>query len=75
MPTHHHQAVDRLGTGLVATAWTDDGIVEAAELAPGDSGARFMVAVQWHPEVGEDSSLFKALIAAAGQQSRETARA
>ncbi len=77
VPTHHHQAVDRLGTGLVPTAWTDDGIVEAAELAPGDSGARFMVAVQWHPEVGEDSSLFQpaALIAAAGQQSREAARA
>jgi gamma-glutamyl-gamma-aminobutyrate hydrolase PuuD len=92
VPTHHHQAVDRLGTGLVATAWTDDGIVEAAELAPFDSAqadsapadsaradsaradsagsapAPFMVAVQWHPEVGEDPSLFRALVAAAGQR-------
>jgi gamma-glutamyl-gamma-aminobutyrate hydrolase PuuD len=76
VPTHHHQAVDRLGTGLVATAWTDDGIVEAAELAPTDSApAPFMVAVQWHPEVGDDPGLFRALITAAGQRSRENARA
>jgi putative glutamine amidotransferase len=72
VPTHHHQAVDRLGAGLVATAWTDDGIIEAVEFAPGDSAgsapAPFMVAVQWHPEVGEDPSLFRALIAAAGQR-------
>jgi len=74
VPTHHHQAVDRLGAGLVATAWTDDGIIEASELAPGDSGTssagQFMVAVQWHPEVGEDPSLFRALIAAAGARPR-----
>ena len=31
-PTHHHQAVDRLGEGLVATAWAEDGTVEAFEL-------------------------------------------
>lgn len=69
VPTHHHQAVDRLGTGLVATAWADDGIIEAAELAPEASAAgQFMVAVQWHPEVGADPSLFRALIAAAGKR-------
>ena len=72
VPTHHHQAVDRLGAGLVATAWADDGVIEAAELAPSDSGVspagQFTVAVQWHPEVGEDPSLFRALIAAAGQR-------
>jgi len=28
------------------------------------------VAVQWHPEVGEDPSLFRALIATAGQRSQ-----
>lgn len=76
VPTHHHQAVDRLGAGLVATAWADDGVIEAAELQsaghpPSDRAAspagQFMVAVQWHPEVGEDPSLFRALIAAAGE--------
>ena len=61
VPTHHHQAIDRLGQGLVATAWTADGIIEAAELA----GPAFVLAVQWHPEAGDDPSLFGALIAAA----------
>jgi putative glutamine amidotransferase len=62
VPTHHHQAIDRLADGLVPTAWADDDIVEAVELA--DQGS-FMVAVQWHPEAGDDPSLFAALVAAA----------
>jgi putative glutamine amidotransferase len=61
VPTHHHQAVDRLGSGLVATAWADDGIVEAVE----DPRVPFLLAVQWHPEAGDDNSLFDALVAAA----------
>jgi len=68
VPTHHHQAIDRLGDGLVATAWTDDGVIEAVEFGqPGRKAEQFMVAVQWHPEAGDDPSLFAALIAAAGQ--------
>jgi putative glutamine amidotransferase len=63
-PTHHHQAVDQLGRGLIPTAWADDGTVEAFELDPAGDGS-FMVAVQWHPEAGDDPSLFRALIAAA----------
>ena len=62
VPTHHHQAINQLGAGLVATAWTDDGVIEAVEFA---SPEQFMVAVQWHPEAGDDLSLFTALIAAA----------
>ncbi len=65
VPTHHHQAIDRLGEGLVPTAWADDGTVEAVELA---EPASFMVAVQWHPEAGDDPSLFDALIAAASSR-------
>ena len=61
VPTYHHQAVDRLGGGLVAVAHTDDGTVEAVEL-PGEA---FVLAVQWHPEMGDDPRLLEALVAAA----------
>lgn len=42
----HHQAVDRLGDGLVVSATASDGVVEAVEM-PGDA---WVVGVQWHPE-------------------------
>ncbi|MFJ8621951.1 gamma-glutamyl-gamma-aminobutyrate hydrolase family protein [Kitasatospora sp. NPDC093550] len=59
---YHHQAVDRLGAGLRATAHSADGIVEALELA----GHRFALGVQWHPETDlDDLRLFHALIASA----------
>jgi putative glutamine amidotransferase len=43
----HHQAVKRLGRGLKVTARSEDGFVEAVELA---ADYPFLVAVQWHPE-------------------------
>lgn len=44
---YHHQAVRNLGRGLIATAWAEDGTIEALEL----QGAEFWIhAVQWHPE-------------------------
>lgn len=58
---HHHQAVDRVGEGLEATVHAEDGIVEALE----DRSLPFLVAVQWHPEVTDDHSLFRALVGAA----------
>jgi putative glutamine amidotransferase len=58
---HHHQAVDRIGDNLVAVAWAPDGTIEGLE----DPGTPFTLAVQWHPEVGSDPSLFEALVAAA----------
>jgi gamma-glutamyl-gamma-aminobutyrate hydrolase PuuD len=61
VPTHHHQGVDQLAAGLTATAWSDDGLIEAFEL---DSHP-FAIGVQWHPEAGSQQSLFRALIAAA----------
>jgi len=62
VPTAHHQAIDRLGDGLVATAWAEDGVVEAVE--PAGAGGPFFVAVQWHPEAGTDPRLIKALVTA-----------
>jgi putative glutamine amidotransferase len=62
VPTHHHQAVDRLGDGLAASAWAEDGTVEAIELA---APAGFLIAVQWHPEEDSDPRLFRALVHAA----------
>jgi putative glutamine amidotransferase len=67
VPTHHHQAADKLGTGLIATAWTDDGIIEAAEPEAGNEASPFLLAVQWHPEAGDDPSLFDGLVAAASR--------
>lgn len=55
---YHHQAVERLGTGLTATAHAEDGTVEAVEL----EGHPFALAVQWHPEADEESALFEALV-------------
>ncbi len=42
----HHQALGRLGDGIVATGHATDGTVEAAEM-PG----QHVLAVQWHPEL------------------------
>jgi putative glutamine amidotransferase len=73
VPTHHHQAIDSLGGGLVATAWTDDGVIEAVEFdhaLPAKDTGPFMIGVQWHPEAGDDLSLFTALVAAASEKAR-----
>jgi len=43
----HHQAVGRLGDGLRAVAWADDGVIEAVE----SDDHPFVIAVQWHPEL------------------------
>lgn len=59
--TYHHQAIERLGKGLLAVAWADDQVVEAVEL----QGHPFGIGVQWHPEEDGDPRLFEALVAAA----------
>ncbi len=46
----HHQSADRLGDGLVATARSGDGHVEALELRDHPFG----LSVQWHPELMMD---------------------
>jgi putative glutamine amidotransferase len=52
--SHHHQAIESLGANLVATAWTTDGVIEAFEDPRPD---RFIIAVQWHPEMGWQNDL------------------
>jgi putative glutamine amidotransferase len=60
----HHQAVQQLGDGLVATAYAEDGVIESIELPD----KRFIVGVQSHPEALEAKieplwrGLFKAFV-------------
>lgn len=59
--SHHHQAVEKVGRDLIATAWTSDGLIEAVEDSRPE---RFAVAVQWHPELGwREDRLSRALFA------------
>ncbi len=53
--SHHHQAIERVGRDLVATAWTSDGLVEGLEDFREN---RFALAVQWHPEMGWERDEF-----------------
>ncbi len=53
--SHHHQAIETVGRNLIATAWAPDGIVEAVEDPRSD---RFVVGVQWHPELGWEKDSF-----------------
>lgn len=61
----HHQAIDRLGGALDATAWTSDGTIEAVE----DPGRDFLIGVQWHAELmverEQEQALFRAFVATA----------
>ncbi|WP_199548830.1 gamma-glutamyl-gamma-aminobutyrate hydrolase family protein [Streptomyces sp. N35] len=60
VPTYHHQAVDRLGRDLVASAHAEDGTVEAVELP----GPGWVLGVQWHPEMGTDLRVMRGLVQA-----------
>jgi putative glutamine amidotransferase len=78
----HHQAIRELAPDLVATAWSEDGVIEAVET---EGEAQWVVAVQWHPEElhehveAPDRGLFAALCDAAyawrdGQAERPSSR-
>jgi putative glutamine amidotransferase len=70
VPVYHHQAIDELGDGLVVTARTSDGTIEAVELP----SVPFGVAVQWHPEESpDDIRLFAGLVDAARDYRAATA--
>lgn len=47
--TSHHQAIDTLGNGLMASAYSPDGVIEAAEWETKEDKP-FCCLVQWHPE-------------------------
>jgi putative glutamine amidotransferase len=60
----HHQAVRRIGAGLRVSAAAADGLPEAVEV----TGRRFVLGLQWHPEMGErpsDARLAETLVEAA----------
>ncbi len=68
--TSHHQSIDKVAPGLIATAWASDGIVEAVE----SQERRFVMAVQCHPEElwrkqSWARSLFSAFVEAASERS------
>lgn len=54
----HHQAVDRLGEGLVVTATAHDGVIEGTE----HTDRRWVVGVQWHPEDSHGSAADRAAL-------------
>ena len=66
--TLHHQSVDKLGRGLHITALDRYGIVQAVE----DPDHRFLIGVQWHPELmlfhPSQQRLFKRLVEVAGEK-------
>ena len=63
----HHQAIDRLGRGLVATAWADDETIEGIE----DPSRDFLIGVQWHAELMVDrppeAELFRSFVEASAR--------
>ena len=57
----HHQAVDKLGNNLIASAFSDDGIIEAIE----SRKLNYCIGVQWHPEFlidERDIKIFRSLV-------------
>lgn len=65
----HHQGLDELGEGVVASGHADDGLVEAIEL-PDRS---FAVGVLWHPEEDEQSRVVGSLVSEARERMKAAA--
>jgi putative glutamine amidotransferase len=70
----HHQAIDRLGEGLVVSATAPDGTIEAVE----DPSRRFLIGVQWHAETlthrPYEAALFERFVEACRADSAEFRR-
>ena len=56
----HHQAVAEPGEGVTITSYSEEGVAEAIEVA----GHKFVMAVQWHPEMMYDSEEQKKIFTA-----------
>jgi len=49
--SHHHQAIGKVGRNLKPVAWAKDGVIECIQDERPD---RFVLGVQWHPELAWD---------------------
>ncbi len=57
--SHHHQAVRRPGNDLRAVAWANDGVIEGIQDLRRE---RFILGVQWHPELSWETDKFSRAI-------------
>jgi putative glutamine amidotransferase len=68
----HHQAIDRLGRGLVVSARAPDGTIEAVE----DPERPFLIGVQWHAETlvhrPYEAALFRSFVDACRHDGAES---
>ena len=65
--SYHHQSVEKVGRNLRPVAFAHDGVIEAVE----DTGGRFVLGVQWHPERGwKEDAFSKALFTTFIDQAR-----
>ena len=56
--SNHHQSADLIGNGLIVSAVSPDGVIEALERKDPAKGA-FLCFIQWHPErMGNQESSF-----------------
>ncbi len=60
--SYHHQAVKKVADGFVATAFSEEGVIEVIEM-PGD---RYVLGIQWHPEMlfdcGINQQIFRSFV-------------
>jgi putative glutamine amidotransferase len=72
--SHHHQAIKAVGENLKAIAWANDGVVEAIQDTRSD---RFVLGVQWHPELSWNTddlsrSIFDAFVSRCSEAQSST---
>lgn len=63
--SHHHQGLQRVGTGLEEIAWSGDGVLESVV----STNHTWILGVQWHPEAmapvdAREKAIFDAFVAA-----------